>query len=121
MKAVPVQLHPTMNVRRRSSQRISDAVFLVRLSGTIRRQILDRLHLLAIVKGKQGIEKADDEILVLAKNLLEGDISLWVKILCHVKARPFFHAAGRGCCRSDTGDRKAFAQRPRMLPFRRRI
>ena len=83
--------------------------------------LLDRLHLLAVVKGKQGIEKADDEVLVLAKDLLESDISLGIEILCHVKSRPFFHAAGRGCCHSDTDDKKAHAQRLRMLPLRRRI
>ena len=120
----PVQLH--LNDERAAAglfaAHVNDAVFLVWVvRHHLRRQILDRLHLLAVVKGKQGIEKADDEVLVLAKDLLEGDISLGVKILCHVKSRPFFHAAGRGCCHSDTDDKKAHAQRLRMLPLRRRI
>ena len=50
----------------------------------LRRQILYRLHLLAGVKGQQGVEKADDEVLVLAENLLECDVRLWIEVFCHV-------------------------------------
>ena len=44
------------------------------------RKILYRLDLLAGVKRQQGVEKAYDEILVLAENLREGDIRLWIEI-----------------------------------------
>ena len=49
-----------------------------------RRQIFYRFNLLAIIKRQQGVKEAYDEILVLAKNLLEGHIGLWIKVLCHV-------------------------------------
>ena len=49
-----------------------------------RRQIFYRLDLLALVKRQQGVKEAHDEVLVLAKNLLEGHVRLWIKVSCHV-------------------------------------
>ena len=49
----------------------------------LRRKILDGLDLLALVEGEHGVEKADDEILVLAKHLLERDVRLWIEKPCH--------------------------------------
>ena len=50
----------------------------------LRRQILYRLDLLAVIKRQQGVKEAYDEIFMLAKNLLEGHVRLWIKVFCHV-------------------------------------
>ena len=49
-----------------------------------RRQILDLLDLLALVKRQHGVKEAYDEVLVLAKDLLEGHVRLRIKVSCHV-------------------------------------
>ena len=49
-----------------------------RLRPHLRRQIFYRLDLLALVKRKQSVKEAYDEIFMLAKNLLEGHIGLWI-------------------------------------------
>ena len=83
----PVQLHfnNELATTRLLAAHVNYAVLLVGIVWNhFRGQILYRLYLLAGVKRQQCIEEAYDEILVLAKNLLEGHIRLWVKVFCHV-------------------------------------
>jgi len=44
-----------------------------------------RFSLFAVAQGQYGIEKADDEILVLAKNLLERQVGSQVQV-SHIDA-----------------------------------
>ena len=47
------------------------------------REILHLLHLLVFLERQQGVEQADEQILMLAKYLLEGQIGLGIEILFH--------------------------------------
>ena len=73
---------------------IDDRVLLARiLRHHLRLHILHVLYLLALVKGKQGVEEAHHQILVLAEHFLESEVGLRVKIFS------ILHIVSVFCCR----------------------
>ena len=49
------------------------------------RPVLDALHKLAVLQRQQRVEQADDEVLVLPENLLEGQVGLRVQVFRHCR------------------------------------
>ena len=64
---------------------IDNRVFARRSSRhKFRCKVFNIFDLFALIKRQQSIKEANDEIFMLAKNLLEGHIRLWIKISCHL-------------------------------------
>ena len=89
---VPVHLHLDDEVAPAglTAAHVNDAVFFLRVVWHhFGRHILHVLYLLSLVKGQQGIEQAHHQVLVLAEDLLEGQVGLRVEVFPFYRLQRF--------------------------------